>query len=63
VPRRICAAHGCEILVDGFVQHQREGARTRIYALDETDAEPRVRDPVYDPYRPYASYPSDRAYR
>jgi len=42
---------------------QREGARIRIYSLDETDAPMRFRDPMYDPNRPYESFPSDRTYR
>jgi hypothetical protein len=42
---------------------QRQGARVRIYALDETDAPPRQRDAGYDEGRPYPSSPSDRAYR
>jgi hypothetical protein len=42
---------------------QREGARVRIYALDETDASPRFRHPAYDWRRPYDNTPSDRVYR
>jgi hypothetical protein len=42
---------------------QREGARVRIYALDETDASPRFRHLAYDWRRPYDNHPSDRAYR
>jgi hypothetical protein len=51
------------ISLDYDRRDQKEGARVRIYSLDETDAPARQRDPGYDEARPYPSSPSDRAYR
>ncbi len=59
--RTRCTIDAISLEYDG--RDQREGARVRIYALDESNAPMRARDPMYDPNRPYESYPSTERYR
>jgi hypothetical protein len=59
--RQSCAIDAISLEYDR--RDQRVGARTRIFALDETDAPLRERDASYDEGHPYDSSPSDRSYR
>jgi hypothetical protein len=59
--RTRCTIDAISLEYDG--RDQIEGARVRIFALDESDASPRFRDPSYNPREPYESYPSERSFR